>query len=69
MELMLMECMWSVPCQVRAAIGKLVNLGTTTSGGGSQRLACAAGNSHAMELVLTGRMWSATPSSGSDVNW
>ena len=60
MELVLMERMWSMPCQVRAAIGEPVNLGMTTSGGGSQRLACAAGNSHAMELVLTGRMWSAT---------
>jgi len=60
MELMLMECMWSVPCQVQAAIGEPVNLGTTTSGSGSQRLACTAGNSYMMELVLTGRMWSAT---------
>jgi len=60
MELMLMEHMWSVPCQVQAAIGEPVNLSTTTSGGGLQRLACTMGNSHTMELVLTGRMWSAT---------
>jgi len=59
-ELVLMECMWSVPCQVRAAIGEPVNLGTTTSGGGSQHLTWAMGNSHAIELVLTGCMWSAT---------
>jgi enoyl-CoA hydratase/carnithine racemase len=35
-----------------------VNLGATTSGGGSQHLARAVGNSRAMELMLTGRMWS-----------
>src|SRR5712691_152103 len=66
------ERTWSVPCQVRAAIGKpwhnherrWVAASRTRRG----QLAYAVGNSHAMGLVLTGHVdivECATPSSGS----
>ncbi|KAI0256419.1 enoyl-CoA hydratase [Lactifluus subvellereus] len=47
-------------CELAAKFGQPeVNIGTITGGGGSQRLARAVGKSRAMELTLTGRMWTA----------
>ena len=62
MELVLMECIWSMPCQVRAARSEPVNIGTITNAGGQpvnghSAPAHAVGKSCMMKLVLTGRMW------------
>jgi len=70
-----MGCIWSVPRQVRAARSEPVNISTITNVGGQpvnghSAPAHAVGKSHAMKLVLTGRMWDdverTIPSSGSE---
>jgi len=70
-----MGCIWSMPHQVQAARSEPVDISTITNAGGQpvnghSAPAHAVGKSHAMKLVLTGRMWDdverATPSSGSE---
>jgi len=70
-----MGCIWSVPCQVRAARSELVNISMITNVGsqlvnGHSTPAHAMGKSYAMKLVLIGHMWDdverAMPSLGSE---